>query len=112
MIDLIVFAFGIYIIYSCVDMKVRGNIRGGMMLPKGIEPKHCKDPAGYISFIFPKMAAVGVVSLVCGILGLLMDYLQIVPEIVYYASMVVFLVILIWYSVVSRKGINKYWNIK
>jgi uncharacterized membrane protein YphA (DoxX/SURF4 family) len=111
MIDLIVFAFGVYILYSGITMKQTGEIKGGMLLPKGIEPRHCKDSAGYITFIYPRMILVGIASLICGAIGLMVDYLQLLPAAVYMVVMLLFLVLLIWYSVTSRKAIDQYWGI-
>lgn len=112
MLDLILLAFGVYILYCCVAMKQTGKIKGGMMLPKGLEPRHCKDPVGYIAFICPKLAIVGVISVICGILGLLMDYFRLVSGTVYCIAMVIFLIALIWYTVTSKKAVNKYWGIE
>ena len=112
MLDLIILAFGVYILYACFSMKKTGKIKGGLMLPKGMEPKHCKDPAGYISFACPRLAVVGVISFVCGVLGLMMDYFRMVSGTVYCIAMLVFLISLIWYTVISKKAIKKFWGLE
>ncbi|MDD6616577.1 MAG: hypothetical protein PUF13_10820 [Lachnospiraceae bacterium] len=112
MLDMIILAFGIYILYACVSMKTTGAIKGGMMLPKGMDPRHCKDPAGYIAFACPRLAVVGVISVICGVLGFMMDFFLLVSGTVYCIAMLIFLISLIWYTVVSKKAIREFWGLK
>lgn len=109
MIDLIIAACGIYVLYSCSVMKSTGKIQGGMLMPKNIDLNKCKDPEGYIREIMPRLLALGIMAFLCGGVGLIMDYTGTIPGAVYLVLMAVFLATLIWYSVTSKKIMKKYW---
>lgn len=109
MIDLIIAACGIYVLYSCSVMKSTGKIQGGMLMPKNVDLNRCKDPAGFIREIVPKLLVLGIMAFLCGAVGLVMDYTGLIPGAVYLVLMIAFLAALVWYTKVSKKIIKKYW---
>ena len=43
MFDVLITAFGIYILYTGFRMKTTREIKGGMFLPQGVDPEKCLD---------------------------------------------------------------------
>lgn len=108
-IDLIIAAGGIYVIYLYVDMKKTGTIRENMLLPKGLNVKRCKDPAGYIRTAAPKQLILGIIVLACGIAGLLQDFAHVIDSTVYFLLLLVLFVYIIWYTAFMKKVVKKFW---
>ena len=97
MIDMIVAGFGCYILYGWFLMKSKGEVKENLILPKGMTMKHCKDRAGFIAEIQPKMLVFGIATLACGAMGILNDFTQLLGNI-YLVITIIFLVvgILVW----------------
>ena len=108
--DVLITAFGGYILYAWFMMKTRKEIKGGMFLPQGTDPKKCKDPDGYIAYIGPRFLLMGIICMLSGLLGLAIDYLGILPEGMYLVVTGFFLVFLVWYGIMSKKAVKKYWD--
>ncbi len=108
-VDILVIGCGMYVIYLCLEMKKTGKIKANMLLPKGLDPKRCKDPAGYIKTIGIKQLLLGVLAFGCGLAGLLQDYGGYVNSVVYLSCLLVFFIYAIWYAVYIKKVIRKFW---
>ncbi len=108
-IDIVVVGCGLYVIYLYIEMKKTGKIRESMLLPKGLDVKKCKDVDGYIRQIGPKQLILGIIALLCGVAGLLQDFTGILNYYVYLATLVVFFVYAVWYTVFMKKVIKKFW---
>lgn len=69
-LDLLIMACGVYIIYWAVQMKSTNKIPE-MLVGKGFPTDRAKDPEGFIKFTFPFTFAAGVMLLVAGMVGAL-----------------------------------------
>lgn len=106
--DLIFVGAGFYVFYACYLMKKTGEIKKEILMSKEVNLKKCKDIEGYKSFIFPKLLIFGIACMLEGIAGLVNTYVQPIGAI-YYVVMVLFFVVLVWYTMQSRKGIETFW---
>ncbi len=110
MFDVLITAFGGYILYTWFQMKRTREVRGGMFLPQGIDPEKCLDKEGYINHIGPRLLLIGIVCLLSGLLGLAVDYMGILSETAYFVITLLVLAILIWYGISVRKAVEKFWE--
>ena len=110
--DVLITAFGGYILYTWFQMKRTREIRGGMFLPQGIDPEKCLDKEGYINYVSPRFLLLGIVCLISGLLGLAVDYLGILSENAYLVVTLLFLILLVWYGITVKKAVEKYWGLK
>ncbi len=109
-IDVLVVACGAYVIYLCVQMKQTGVLKENMLLPKGLPVKRCKDPAGYIKAIAMKQLMLGVLAIICGLIGLLQDFVGgFINSVVYLSFLAVFAAYAVWYTIYMKKTIRKFW---
>lgn len=106
--DLIFVGAAVYIFYSCYQMKKTGEIKKEFLMNNELNLKKCKDKEGYIAFMCPKLLVFGVACLLEGASGLINSYVQPLGSF-YYVAMALFMAVLIWYAVQSRKGIAKFW---
>ena len=107
--DLVILAAGAYVLYSWFQMKRTGEIMGGMLMPKGLDLKKCKDKAGFLKEMLPKLLITGLITLASGIIGAVNDQVTRVPSAVYWISYVAVFAALIAYAVYLKKLIAKYW---
>lgn len=69
-LDLLIMACGVYIIYWAVQMKTSNKIPA-MLVGKGFPINRAKDPDGFIKFTFPFTLATGIVLFAAGLTGAL-----------------------------------------
>ena len=107
MIDMIVAGFGCYILDGWFLMKSKGEVKENLILPKGVTMKHCKDRAGFIAEIQPKMLVFGIATLACGAMGILNDFTQLLGNI-YLVITIIFLVVVFWFGKTVKNASKKY----
>ena len=73
-IGIIVFACGVYAIYSYIKMKKDGEINASILLGKDFMYKKCKDKEAYIKKVGPALLGFGFVAIVYGILDVIHCY--------------------------------------
>lgn len=69
-LDLLIMACGVYMVYWAVQMKSTNKIPT-MLVGKGFPINRAKDPAGFIRFTFPFTFTTGVMLFVMGMAGAL-----------------------------------------
>lgn len=69
-LDLLVMACGVYMVYWAVQMRSTNKIPS-MLVGKGFPVNRAKDPEGFIRFTFPLTFATGVVLFAVGLVGAL-----------------------------------------
>lgn len=106
-LDMIIIGCGIYVLYGYYQLKTKGIIKEGLLLPKGLSPKRCKDKDGYIADMAPKLLIYGIIMLVCGVVGYLQSLFQ-KYDALYLVMLVAFLGVTIWFSKQTKKAIAKY----
>ncbi len=106
-LDMIIIACGIYVLNGYYQLKTKGIIKEGLLLPKGLPANRCKDKEGYIAEMAPKLLIYGITLLVCGVLGYLQSLFQLFG-VLYLLMLAVFLGVTIWFSRQIKKAIMKY----
>ncbi len=106
-IGIIVFACGIYAIYSYIRMKKDGEINASILLGKDYIYKTCKDKDGYIKKVGPALLVFGLAALIYGILDMIHCYVYSMT-IVDTVGMAIFFVVLVWFAVYTAKLKSKY----
>lgn len=107
--DVIFAGAGIYVLYAAFLMKTTGEIKTSFLMSKDVNLKKCKDLEGYKAFVFPKMIIFGVVTLLYGVVGIVNSYVYPFPMAVYAVFMAIFMIVLIWFAVQTKKGIRMFW---
>lgn len=69
-LDMLIMACGVYMIYWAVQMKLTNKIPS-MLVGKGFPINRAKDPDGFIRFTFPFTFVTGVVLFAAGLVGAL-----------------------------------------
>ncbi|HIS30333.1 MAG TPA: hypothetical protein IAB44_02110 [Candidatus Limivivens intestinipullorum] len=111
LMDLLITAFGGYILYGWRVMSEKGEVKENILLTKDISMKQCNDKEGFIRFIQPKLLIFGIATIVCGLLGLVNDLTGMLGT-VYIAVTVIFVVFVIWFAVTIRSALKKYFRLK
>ena len=106
-IGIIVFACGIYAIYSYIKMKKDGEINASILLGKDYTYKTCKDKDGYIKKVGPALLVFGLTALIYGILDMIHCYVYSMA-VVDTVGMIIFFVVLVWFAVYTARLRNKY----
>lgn len=109
MLDVVFVGAGVYVLYALILMKTSGEIKTSVLMNKDVDLKKCKDLEGYKRFIAPRMLVFGVCALIYGVCGLVNTYAFSLPDVVYGVIMALFLVVLIWFAVQTRKGVQNFW---
>lgn len=103
--DIIILAFGLYLLYSGFQMKRNGKISS--MLMSEAEINRIFDKLGFIDAIYGKtMIFAGIIS-AYGIFGLIDDFVIEIPY-VGMAGMFIFIVAMVWYFRELRKAKSQY----
>ena len=108
-LDVIFVGAGIYVLYAWFLMKTKGEIKTSILMSKDVELRKCKDLEGYKAYIAPRMLVFGIAAILYGAAGLVNTYVTPLPGAVYGAVMALFLAVLIWYAMATRKGVQKFW---
>ncbi len=108
-LDIIFVGAGFYMLYSWILLKKKGEIKQEVLMSKDVDLKKCKDLEGYKAYIAPKMLIFSVTAILYGGSGLVNSYVTTLPGILYSVLMIAFMVILVWFAVVTRKATEKFW---
>ncbi len=109
LIDVLVLACGIYMIYQYIMLLRTRVLRQNMLMPKDLQVNKCKDVEGYIQVMGPKMLVFGIAAIVTGGLDMFQDAFGVYGSILSLIVMVVFVVLCFWYGFASRKAIRRFW---
>ena len=110
--DMLISAAGVYVVVQYIMMIKSGKVQQNMLLPKDVDAKKCKDPAGYIKYIGSRQLVFGLAAVLCGVLGLIQDVTKASYGIVSMIGTVIFLVCTVWYAAGMRKAMAEYWGRK
>lgn len=108
LMDLIILGSGAYVLYCYYLLKFKGEIKEGLLLPKGTNVKKCTDKAAYIIEIENKVLVYGIMVLICGGCGVLETQTGLLGR-WYLAVIAIFLVVTFWFAFAVKKSAEKYW---
>ena len=108
LMDLVIAACGVYILYVWYLLKFKGEIKENILLPKDVPVKRCKDKAGYVAEMAQKVLIYGCVVTVCGAIGIIEDMFHVFGN-TYLIMLAVFLAVTVWFVMQARGALKKYW---
>lgn len=73
LLDAFIAGFGVYLIYSAVNMKRTGELKKGIMIRKDADLSSATDIPGFINYMYAKTIAVGACTALCGVVGVVND---------------------------------------
>ncbi len=107
-VGIIVFACGIYALYSYVQMKSKGEINASLLLGKDYIYKTCKNKEEYIRKASPALLVFGLVAVIYGAVDVIHCYVY-PMAVLDVAGMIIFFIVLVWFAVYTAKLKNKYY---
>ena len=109
-VDVLIIFYGGKSLYEWFKMKRSGELLedSKLLYPSNVGYKDCRDTDGYYAFIMPHFFVFGLVSLLAGIASLLVDYAKLLPGNVTYGAIALLILVVIYFSVVIRKGYRRY----
>lgn len=107
--DLIFVACGAYILYAYYLLMAKNEVKEGVLVPKGVTIKKCKDFEGYKKYMGPRVLIFGIYACVMGGIGLYQDYVTPIPTYIYLPLYVLFFVVMILYLVATKKAEKLFW---
>ena len=110
--DIIVLAAGVYVHYGWFMLMFKGEVRQGLMIPRDVNPKSCKDFEGFKSYMGTRSLILGILAVANGAMGLYQDYVRPVHPVFYWIMFGLFLAFLIWYGYCTKKALKDYFGIK
>ena len=105
---LIILGSGAYVLYCYYLLKFKGEIKEGLLLPKGTNVKKCTDKAAYTKEVENKILLYGIAVLICGGFGVLETQTGLLGK-WYLVVIAVFLAVTFWFAMVVKKSGEKYW---
>lgn len=105
--DIIIVAAGVYILYAWYLLMFKGEIREGVLVPQGMA-KRCRDLDGYRRYIGPKVLLFAIAALISGGINLYSDYVSQIPGPVYLGVTALFFAVLIWFIMQTKKAQKEY----
>lgn len=103
--DIILVVFGLYMVGAALQMKKQGRISSVILTPEEIAK--CKNPTGFITYMYGRETVFGGVIAVMGMIGLLND---LILELSFYnvIEMLLFLGVFLWFQGELRKARVKF----
>lgn len=108
LMDLIILGSGAYVLYCYYLLKFKGEIKEGLLLPKGTNVNKCTDKAAYTKEVENKILLYGIAVLICGGFGVLETQTGLLGK-WYLVVIAVFLAVTFWFAMVVKKSGEKYW---
>lgn len=107
-VGIIVFACGIYAIYSAIKMKTSGDINVSLLLGKDYMYKTCKNKEVYIQKAGPALIIFGLVAAAYGAIDVIHCFVY-PMGVIDMAGMVVFFIVLVWFAAYTSKLRRQYY---
>lgn len=74
--SVLLLAFGVYILYACVQLKVSGEPVKGVMVGSRVNLKNAKDMEGFKNYVFKKCLFVGIALVVLSLATVGFSFLE------------------------------------
>ena len=107
--DLIVLAAGLYILYGYYLLAAKKEFKDGLLVSERFPAKTCKDKEGYAAYIGLPTLLLGLGGVLSGAIGLYQDYVGPVNRWLYLTGYVVFAAVLVWFIVRTKKAQGRFW---
>lgn len=103
MIDILFFASGVYLVYTAVMAKKRGDIAANVMLSKNVSEKDITDKVGFIEYMYKRIILAGVIILIASVVHLANDY-YIHSKALTWVGIGAILAAIVMYSLAYKRG--------
>ncbi len=107
-LDMFLIIIGVYVVVVACTMKATGKLTNNMLVGKNIKIERARDPKGFIDAIFVKTVICGIANILCGF-G---DFINVTlfGSVWWFKIllMIVYIIIIIWYSKASTKAQQEY----
>lgn len=111
LLTIMYYGCGAYCVYTYFKQKKAAELLPNKILcPSNGDPKQCKMPKEFMGFMLPKALILGIVLLVFGTLYVLERYVVKGDVWITLTLMGVPLAFLIWYAVMQRKAVKRFWD--
>lgn len=107
LIDIIIFGFGIYALYSARELQTKKRIIPTFLIGRQFRPEDCKDVEKFSLYLTPRLEILAISMIIYGVLAVINDYFVPIGTLVLICSIVMF-VIMIWYGISSKKAMDAY----
>lgn len=107
MIDILFIISGVYLIFTAVMAKKKGNIVSSVMLGKDVSENDITDKAGFIEYMYKKILLAGIMIIAAGIIHIVNDY-YIYSAALTWLGIGMILAAIVIYTVSYRQGQKRY----
>lgn len=98
---------GLYCLYGWIVMMRKREIPKGIMLPKDVDPRKCRDVESYIKKTSIPLLVLGLILVIYGVLELVNQYVMKIDTPVF-AAMILSMAALIWFALCAKKANQTY----
>ncbi len=107
LIDFVCVFSGMYLAYSAITMKTKGEIVANVVLNKSVSENAIKDKQGFIDYIYGKLLLIGIIIILAGAADIANNNMHI-SSLVGLACFLVYVGALVAYSMVTKKAVQKF----
>ena len=100
--DVLILLLGAYLVFNAIKMKKTDTIPAVLLTPK--ELQYCRDPYGFIDYMFKFLLIFGIVCTAFGIVSLLGDTVLSFPKLYDAIAIVILLAVWFWFSMMLKKA--------
>ena len=104
--DVVILLYGLYTVYSSIKMK-RTQELSNFFTGGSTDP--IRDVHGYINYIYGRTIVLGTVAIVFGVVSFINDYNIYPLPYVMKALVVLFLTVVIWFSITIKRAKRRFW---
>ena len=105
--DVIILLSGVYVFYSAIIMKKTGTITSGVFITKDVSVNSNSDVPGFIQYMFIRGIFLGIVAMLCGVVGLMNDSVSGLT-IIHYVLLLISFLSVCYFSWVTVKAQKKF----
>ena len=102
LLDVIIVCYGVYAVYGALNIRKGGTIPSALW-SKEYPMTRCKDKEGFITFMYPRLVAFGVLVTICGIVSVINDRVKTLSALVTMVPTIIIIPLLIVLIRWSRK---------
>lgn len=107
--DIIMFAAGVYCLYSWWRMRATGEVQENRLtIPQDMSAGMCSDVKGYMGYMGPRMFTFGVVCVLFDGVNLACNFYPL-PREVQFVCLVVLFINIVWFAFVIRRSNSAFW---
>lgn len=107
LLDFVIIFSGMYLAYSAITMKSKGEIVANVVLNQSIKESAIKDKQGFIDYIYGKLLLIGIIIMLSGIANFVNNSVN-GSSIVALLTLLLFAASLAAYSMVTKAAIKKF----